>query len=203
MRYKLLLSLREDFLPELEGWRRSLPSLGRVRVRLLPMRPDQALAAVSRSAPQLMDEHIARRIVAFVTAAQASAGAPPAAGSAAGEDGETPAGEVEPALLSLFCRGLNESRKQAGKIEVRRPASRRCRAKHHLRLLRLLCRRPARVGEPLHRERADHGEGFPQQLREGRRGSVLPHAGATRRADQPALAPAAGSLRRGVHRAYA
>ena len=34
--YKLLISLREDFLPELEGWRRLIPALGRSRMRLLP-----------------------------------------------------------------------------------------------------------------------------------------------------------------------
>jgi WD40 repeat protein len=97
MAYKLVVTLREDFLPHLEGWRAAVPSLGRVRVRLLPMRPDQALSAVYDTAPHLMDEPLARRIVAFVAAA------------AQGESGE-----IEPALLSLFCRGLNERRKRQG-----------------------------------------------------------------------------------------
>ena len=35
--YKLLISLREDFLPDLEGWRRLIPALARSRVRLLPL----------------------------------------------------------------------------------------------------------------------------------------------------------------------
>lgn len=98
MSYKLVVTLREDFLPHLEEWRRSVPSLGRVRVRLLPMRPRQALSAVYDTAPHLMDERLADRIVAFVAAAQETS------------DG----GEIEPALLSLFCRGLNERRKQQG-----------------------------------------------------------------------------------------
>lgn len=98
MAYKLVVTLREDFLPHLEGWRAAVPSLGRVRVRLLPMRPEQALSAVYDTAPHLMDEPLARRIVAFVAAAQEPLGG----------------GEIEPALLSLFCRGLNERRKQQG-----------------------------------------------------------------------------------------
>ena len=97
MAYKLVVTLREDFLPHLEGWRAAVPSLGRVRVRLLPMRPEQALSAVYDTAPHLMDEPLARRIVAFVAAAAQGEG-----------------GEIEPALLSLFCRGLNERRKRQG-----------------------------------------------------------------------------------------
>jgi WD40 repeat protein len=104
MAYKLVVTLREDFLPHLEGWRAAVPSLGRVRVRLLPMRPEQAMSAVYDTAPHLMDEPLARRIVAFVAAA------------AQGEGTQEPVsgGEIEPALLSLFCRGLNERRKRQG-----------------------------------------------------------------------------------------
>jgi WD40 repeat protein len=97
MAYKLVVTLREDFLPHLEGWRAAVPSLGRVRVRLLPMRPEQALSAVYDTAPHLMDEPLARRIVEFVAAAAEGEGR-----------------EIEPALLSLFCRGLNERRKKQG-----------------------------------------------------------------------------------------
>ena len=114
MPYKLLLSLREDFLPHLEGWRSVVPSLGRIRMRLLPMRPAQAFSAVYDTAPHLMDAPVARRIVQFVAAAPSSAAADNAAaasGVAAGGGG----GEIEPALLSLFCRGLNERRKREGK----------------------------------------------------------------------------------------
>ena len=114
MPYKLLLSLREDFLPHLEGWRSVVPSLGRIRMRLLPMRPAQAFAAVYDTAPHLMDAPVARRIVQFVAAAPSSAPTDAAAGAssvAAGAGG----GEIEPALLSLFCRGLNERRKREGK----------------------------------------------------------------------------------------
>jgi hypothetical protein len=100
MGYKLLLSLREDFLPELESWRAAVPSLAKMRMRLLPLQPAQALAAVHQAAPQMMDLALARRIVDFVAAAQA-----PAATNV----------EIEPALLSLFCHGLNLKRLQQNK----------------------------------------------------------------------------------------
>ena len=151
-RCKWLLSLREDFLPELESWRVALPTLGRVRLRLGPLRPAQALLAVHGAAPALMDEALGRRIVAFVAAAQAQdvVGAAPAVplvpaaqGRAAGNGDASadtgadtgadtavdlgadpghdpdraapPQAEVEPALLSLFCHGLNRRRLAQGK----------------------------------------------------------------------------------------
>lgn len=117
MPYKVLLSLREDFLPELESWRPAMPSLAKVRFRLLPMRPDQALAAVA--APRdLVDEAVARRIVEFVAAAAEKTGEATMTQSSSPAS-EAPAGmEIEPALLSLFCRGLNEARKKAGKARI-------------------------------------------------------------------------------------
>ena len=50
-RYKVLLSFREDFLPEVEGWKGELPSLMRNRLRLLPMSADRALQVVSGKTP--------------------------------------------------------------------------------------------------------------------------------------------------------
>jgi WD40 repeat protein len=107
-RYKTLLSFREDFLPAIEGWKGDLPSIMRNRVRLLPMSGDQAFEAVHVTAPHLANEALAKKIVRFVAAAQEEA---PGLGP------EVSIGElaVEPALLSLVCRGLNERRKAQGK----------------------------------------------------------------------------------------
>jgi WD40 repeat protein len=122
--YKILICLREDFLPELEGWRHDLPSLGRIRMRLLPMSPEQALEAVHRTAPHLLDLDVARAIIAFVAQAQSTVQAqtddtgqesgipdPPTHDEANAPDQQ----QIEPALLSLFCRGLNEQRQRQGR----------------------------------------------------------------------------------------
>ncbi|MGE3707713.1 MAG: hypothetical protein AB7I13_20755, partial [Vicinamibacterales bacterium] len=112
-RYKLVLSLREDFLADLESWRRFIPAIGRSRARLLSMRPEQAFEAVYTTAPHLLDQDLARRIVAIVAGEDLRGARPPA------EHGHDEAGAgtggVEPALLSLFCRGLNEARKKLGR----------------------------------------------------------------------------------------
>src|SRR2546430_10097193 len=69
MRYGVLLCLREDFLPHLEGWRQAIPSLGRNRMRLLPMNRQQAYAAVHDTEPHLTSTALAWKIVDFVSAA--------------------------------------------------------------------------------------------------------------------------------------
>lgn len=106
-RYKVVLSFREDFLPAVEGWRREMPSILRSRLRLLPMSAEQAFEAVHDTAPHLVDAELARKIVNFVAAARQD--------GRATETVDTTAESVEPALLSLVCRGLNEKRKAQGK----------------------------------------------------------------------------------------
>jgi formylglycine-generating enzyme required for sulfatase activity len=106
-RYKVVLSFREDFLPAVEGWRRDMPSILRSRLRLLPMSAEQAFEAVHDTAPHLVDAELARKIVNFVAAARQDGRATETVGATAES--------VEPALLSLVCRGLNEKRKAQGK----------------------------------------------------------------------------------------
>lgn len=48
--YKMLISLREDFLPDLEAWEQLIPMLGRSRLRLLPLSMQAALTAVHEPA---------------------------------------------------------------------------------------------------------------------------------------------------------
>ena len=77
-------------------------------MRLLPMGPEQALQAVcNERTNHLVAEPLAREIVAFL----ATGAATPEGDGSPEEGGPT----VEPALLSLFCRGVNERRKQEGK----------------------------------------------------------------------------------------
>jgi hypothetical protein len=105
-RYKVVLSFREDFLPAVEGWKRELPSIQRNRLRLLPMSAQRAFEAVHETAPHLVDEELAKRIVDFLAAQQDGATETP---------DSMPELAVEPALLSLVCSGLNERRRAQGK----------------------------------------------------------------------------------------
>ena len=107
MPYKIVLSLREDYLADLEEWRPAMPSLRRNRMRLLPMGPAQALAAVwNERTGHLVSKPLAQTIVDFLSAR--------AAGHSGAHQPDTSGASVEPALLSLFCRGVNEERQRAG-----------------------------------------------------------------------------------------
>jgi WD40 repeat protein len=109
--YKVLISLREDFLPDLEGWRGLIPALGRSRVRLLPLRSEDALEAVHKPAANLITEAQARRLVEIIAGRDLRRDGDSASGDAERLGDELGAPDVEPALLSLVCRELNEVRK--------------------------------------------------------------------------------------------
>lgn len=99
--YRVLISLREDYLAPLESLKRVMPSLSQNRLRLAPMSSEQALEAVLRPGRRLVSEEVAAAIVRFVAGASELANA-----------------EVEPALLSLICRELNDARLAQGREEI-------------------------------------------------------------------------------------
>lgn len=99
--YRVLISLREDYLAPLESLKRVMPSLSQNRLRLAPMSAEQALEAVLRPGGQLVSQDVAAAIVRFVAGASELANA-----------------EVEPALLSLICRELNDARVAQGREEI-------------------------------------------------------------------------------------
>lgn len=88
-RYRMLLSFREDYLPELRTWERKLPSLLRHDLRLEPMALDQAEQAVERAGAAVLAPGAARAIVEFV--------------GGLGSDARRGTPTIEPALLSLAC----------------------------------------------------------------------------------------------------
>ncbi len=103
---RVILTLREDFLPDLEGLKRELPALVHSRLRLQRLSGAQAVEIVTRPAPRLLAEGVAERIVEFVA-------------GGGGEDGARLAErEVEPALLSVICRELNERRRGLGQAQI-------------------------------------------------------------------------------------
>ncbi|MEO8373082.1 MAG: hypothetical protein ABI806_28105 [Candidatus Solibacter sp.] len=101
--YKILLSLREDFLAELEPLRPRMPALGTNRFRLLRMNGAAALRVVAQPA-QLVDKDVAEEIVRFVAADRTG--------------GPLTNLDVEPALLSVVCRELNTKRRSRGDAKI-------------------------------------------------------------------------------------
>lgn len=100
--YKILLSLREDFLPDLEGLRRRIRSIVHNRFRLRRMNGDNALRVVTQAGGHLVEPDAPGRIVRFVAGRES--------------DSEIPLAEleIEPALLSVVCRELNNKRRAHG-----------------------------------------------------------------------------------------
>ena len=99
--YRVLLSLREDYLPHLEGLKATMPSVMQNRQRLTRLGGLKALDAVSKPAPDLVTGEVARAIVAFVSGRS-----------------DLDRAEVEPALLSLVCRELNFRRLAMGATAI-------------------------------------------------------------------------------------
>jgi hypothetical protein len=99
--YRVLISLREDYLAPLESLKKAMPSISQNRLRLAPMTGTQALAAVLQPGKKLVTEEVAAAIVRFVAGGAELANA-----------------EVEPSLLSLICRELNDARLAQGRSEI-------------------------------------------------------------------------------------
>jgi WD40 repeat protein len=115
--HKLLISLREDFLPDLEGWCKLIPTLGRSRARLLRLRISEAVDAVHDPASAMMTHELARQVVDIIAGENLHTGRASASPDVISPSDRTGAAEVEPALLSLFCRELNEERKRRGQAK--------------------------------------------------------------------------------------
>jgi len=95
--YKILLSLREDYVSRLDGLRQAMPSIMHNRFVLTRMNGEQALVAVEKPGRGIVEPDVSRQIVLFVAAADESAN--DSEGSGTFENLQ-----VEPALLSVVCR---------------------------------------------------------------------------------------------------
>jgi len=99
--YRVLIALREDYLAALEGLKKTMPSISQNRLRLARMTGTQALTAVMQPGKKLVTEEVAAAIVRFVAGGSELANA-----------------EVEPSLLILICRELNDARIAKGSSEI-------------------------------------------------------------------------------------
>ena len=99
--YRVLIALREDYLAHLETLKAEMPSITQNRMRLAPMTGQQALSAVTGPGGRLVSDEVAQAIVRFVAGGAELANA-----------------QVEPSLLSLICRELNDKRIAAARAEI-------------------------------------------------------------------------------------
>ena len=109
--YRILIALREDYLAHLESVKGTMPSITQNRMRLARMTGAQALSAVMKPGGRLVTQEVAESIVRFVAGGSELANA-----------------EVEPSLLSLVCRELNNVRIAQGARGDFRRSARRARA---------------------------------------------------------------------------
>ena len=109
---KLVFALREDFLPDLEGLRRRMPSIVENRMRLTRMDGRQARDAILASGSHLVGPGVTEVVIAFVAASRSHS-----AGEAV-DEAELAGLEIEPALLSIVCSELNNKDSALGHAQI-------------------------------------------------------------------------------------
>jgi tetratricopeptide (TPR) repeat protein len=108
----LILALREDFLPDLEGLRRRMPLIIENRMRLTRMDGRQARDVILASGSHLVAPGVAEEVIAFVAASRGRT-----EGETVGE-ADLAGLEIEPALLSIVCSELNNKRIRLGQAQI-------------------------------------------------------------------------------------
>jgi WD40 repeat protein len=114
--YKLIISLREDYVSRLDSLAKDMPSVMHNRHALTHMTGTQALEVVLKPGGDLVEETVARKIVRFVAAANDVEAIVPSEGDSAPSDLENL--RTEPALLSLVCSELNLQRIKEGRSAI-------------------------------------------------------------------------------------
>ena len=105
-KYKIVVILREEWVPRLDGLRKSIPSIMHNRFPLARMNGAQALEAVMGPGAGVVDGPTAEAVVRFVAASGASAV------PAEPEESRLEKLGVEPSLLSLMCAELDRQRSE-------------------------------------------------------------------------------------------
>jgi WD40 repeat protein len=103
--FKIVLCIREDFLPHLADREELFPSVLRQSMRLEELSRDEALKVVEKPGGHLVAPGVAEQIVDFVSGSWSSE-------TANGNHTHRPAKRgVDPSILSLVCQQLNDQRK--------------------------------------------------------------------------------------------
>ncbi len=105
-RYCIVLSFREDFVPEIRTWEKQVPSLLRNYLRLEPMSRECAIKTVEQSGKTVLEDGVAPWIVDLVGKRDHQSDASDASDMV-----------VEPVLLSLCCTQLNRRRAPDSRID--------------------------------------------------------------------------------------
>ena len=106
--YRIVISLREDFLARLQELSENIPILGRNRVSIQAMNGEQALLAVSRPGREILDDKVAEKIVYAVANLHLERI----------QKTELARLQVDPSILSLFCSKLNDRRLAANESTI-------------------------------------------------------------------------------------
>lgn len=110
--YRVVLTLREDFLPDLEGLRERLRAIMFNRFRLMPLKGEQAMEVILKPGGHLVDEEVALRIVDFVSSTERSRLQTEVTRAHVAQR------QIEPALLSVILQELNNRRIQNGREKI-------------------------------------------------------------------------------------
>jgi tetratricopeptide (TPR) repeat protein len=112
--YRALICLREDYLPHLESLRSSMPSIAENRMRLTRMNGLRALEAVLEPGRELIAPEVGRQIVRFVAGGEQRRQRERDPAMEESTEEALAKMEIEPSLLSLVCRELNNRRLALG-----------------------------------------------------------------------------------------
>jgi len=110
--YRVVLTLREDFLPDLEGLRERLRAIMFNRFRLMPLNGEQAMEVILKPGGHLVEEQVALRIIDFVSSSERSRLQNEVTRAQVAQRA------IEPALLSVILRELNNRRIQGGQQKI-------------------------------------------------------------------------------------
>jgi WD40 repeat protein len=110
--YRVVLTLREDFLPDLEGLRERLRAIMFNRFRLMPLKGEQAMEVILKPGGHLVDEPVALRIIDFVSSTERSRLQTEVTRAHVAQR------QIEPALLSVILQELNNRRIQNGQEKI-------------------------------------------------------------------------------------